>query len=354
MEIHIVYKKDYKKLSNFLIKYKNYGVNFWMNRFKLWWDNNPAFEKDFPRGWYIEENKIVVGFLGNIPSKMMINNVVEIVFSATSWFVLPSHRSVSINLFLKWFIQSKNHICFNTTVTANVQKILTAFKFRKWPVNDLKQYFIPINVNNLVIYKIRNSRFNIITKSNFCLILLNFLSKLIEYILRKKKIFKIIKSNYVAKQIFKFDISFDYVWLKTKKKFNLNNVRDLNYLNWYCFNSIDNKLVFSAEKNQLGFGYIICKLNKFQNLKILEILDFWALKNDEKVFNCLVHEIINFSKKNEIDLITNYSYSEYISKLLFKLGFYKISSNKNKFYFLSKSIIKSDINLTSSSGDYGL
>ena len=162
-----------------------------MNRFELWWDDNPAFQANYPRGWYIEENDIIVGFMGIIPTKMVVNNVVETVFSATSWFVLPSYKSMSINLFIKWNTQTENHICFNTTATANVQKILTAFKFRKWPENDLKLYFIPINFKNLAIYKIGNSRFNIITKSNFCLILLTFFSKIIEYIIRKKNYLKL-------------------------------------------------------------------------------------------------------------------------------------------------------------------
>ena len=88
------------------------------------------------------------------------------------------------------------------------------------------------------------------------------------------------------------------MWLVKENKFSLNNVRDSKYLNWYCFNSIDNKLVFATEKNQFSSGYIICRLeNNNLNLKILEIIDFYAIKDEENVFNSLIYNIIDFSKK---------------------------------------------------------
>jgi len=46
--------------------------DFWLHRFKMWWTANPAYTPQFPRGWVLENDSTLVGFIGNIPVKFLV------------------------------------------------------------------------------------------------------------------------------------------------------------------------------------------------------------------------------------------------------------------------------------------
>ena len=59
---------DYARLADFLIEFGDKPLGYWMDRFDLWWDKNPAFNGNNERGWIIQDGEIFGGFIACIPS----------------------------------------------------------------------------------------------------------------------------------------------------------------------------------------------------------------------------------------------------------------------------------------------
>ncbi len=65
-------KEDYEAAAIFLAEETNgiFSRNFWLDRFELWWENNPSMDGDLHLAWILcDEEGEIGGFLGYIPVK---------------------------------------------------------------------------------------------------------------------------------------------------------------------------------------------------------------------------------------------------------------------------------------------
>ena len=63
--------------------------------FDLWWTSNPAYTPQIPRGWVLENDTTLVGFIGNIPVKFLVSGAGEIA-AASNQLVCGSFGSWNI------------------------------------------------------------------------------------------------------------------------------------------------------------------------------------------------------------------------------------------------------------------
>ena len=73
IKVREVEDKDLIPLAEFLPKGFPYTTKeFWSPLFELWWTLNPAYTTEIPRGWILEKDRSIVGFIGNIPVRFLV------------------------------------------------------------------------------------------------------------------------------------------------------------------------------------------------------------------------------------------------------------------------------------------
>ena len=87
-EIVQVTPEDYPRLSAFLLEHHEFSnvKDYWINRFRLWWDQNPSFQSEhMPRGWLLEDQGAIKGFFGVIPRSFQYQKRTCITYNTTTW-----------------------------------------------------------------------------------------------------------------------------------------------------------------------------------------------------------------------------------------------------------------------------
>ena len=100
---------DYNELAIFLSnKFNDFSFEFWLDRFKIFWDKNPLMNKNFDRGWLLLDSKNKIrGFFGNIPQVYQYLNKEYFFLAASSWFVEEEYHNDSLKLLNRYLNQNQ-------------------------------------------------------------------------------------------------------------------------------------------------------------------------------------------------------------------------------------------------------
>ncbi|MBF0215266.1 MAG: hypothetical protein HQM00_17190, partial [Magnetococcales bacterium] len=122
---------DYPALARFCATFpgEKRDESYWLARFRFWWEENPAFSADFPRGGVLENHGQLGGMFALIPGRVQFHGQPRIAANMSCWRVLPHFRGRSLALFLMLLEQAKGHPVFNTTPTPEVETILHRVPF---------------------------------------------------------------------------------------------------------------------------------------------------------------------------------------------------------------------------------
>jgi len=146
LTIREVEDKDIIPLAEFLPTGFPYTTKeFWVPLFELWWSSNPAYTDQFPRGWVLENDVSIVGFIGNIPVKFLVRGVVQIAAASNSWYVDPSVRGIfSLMLFNEFMKQKSASLLLFKKDDESLRKILHNYKFDEYilPCNQKEYIYI--------------------------------------------------------------------------------------------------------------------------------------------------------------------------------------------------------------------
>ena len=113
IKVREVEDKDLIPLSEFLPTGFPYTTKeFWPPLFELWWTLNPAYTPEIPRGWVLEKDRSIVGFIGNIPVRFLVGDTVKIAYRSNSWYVDPSVRGIFSFILFNEFLKQKNASLF--------------------------------------------------------------------------------------------------------------------------------------------------------------------------------------------------------------------------------------------------
>lgn len=114
--------------------FQNTTTATWLERFENWWTLNPAFTPGFPRGWVLEEDGALVGFIGNVPVRFTIHGETGIAAASASWYVDPSVRGLaSIGLFKEYLNQSNVDLFLFWNDKADLLKVVSRYGFTEIP-----------------------------------------------------------------------------------------------------------------------------------------------------------------------------------------------------------------------------
>ena len=128
----------FEDYSGIAALYERHG--FTSRSFKEWaslWIENPLFCEltEWPIGWLLEdENKTVVGYLGNIPLPYTFKGRHIVAATSRAWVVDPGFRSYSFSLLSRFFRQKSVDLFLNTTVNENAIRGYEAFRVSRVPV----------------------------------------------------------------------------------------------------------------------------------------------------------------------------------------------------------------------------
>ena len=236
-----------------------------------WWDSNPAFLNNVPRGWLLTSNKRLVGFLGNIPSLFQLNGVPSTIYNATTWRVLSQYRAHSLRLLSKFILGSENSIAFDTSPTQSALKMLKVLGFKQLPgtINSssvavtaperfLQRLIPPITGAELAKDLIGNAT--------------QKLSGLVPHRKRQKT------TGFCVRLLPKADHQFDELWDKTRHTFHYTRIRTAANVNWHHSGEYSpKKILFGCYQGSELVGYMICLDNVRARLRPLECLDIWTM-----------------------------------------------------------------------------
>jgi hypothetical protein len=138
--VRIATFEDYSGIATL---YERHG--FASRSFEEWaslWIGNPLYNElpEWPIGWLLEdENKTIVGYLGNIPLPYVFRGSQIVAATSRAWVVDSGFRSYSFSLLHRFFRQKSVDLFINTTVNKNAIRGYEAFRVSRVPVGAWDQ-----------------------------------------------------------------------------------------------------------------------------------------------------------------------------------------------------------------------
>lgn len=358
IEICAVHENDYEKLSFFLASHdKNRNSEFWIDRFKIWWDSNPAFSSKSERGWILRDAGQIVGFLGNIPTRFILFGNEVTAFNGTNFIVLPKYRQYSLQLFFRQLAGAP--IVFMTSACTKAVKILKAFKLPMIPNGNVGKYHkrSVILLNPYGLMKIGLSRiFNEIPStrpSSFIRGIVFFLEKIyslktfnigegicnltgtilkIYQSVQLRKVKKVDCSN--IREISIPDSRIDQLWKKTWNRYENTNVRSSDTLRWYLANKNGSRriVLFGYFEGEILHGYAMFKINDGPILR-MDCIDIWAEQNKQDLVKAFIKFAWEYAEKNSFNAVVFPHFNKEIKALFRKCGLISLSMEERRDYY---------------------
>jgi hypothetical protein len=317
--LRLVTTADYPALARFAATFEDEtrDEQFWLKRFDLWWDKNPAFRESVPRGWIIWEDGAIKGFLGNVPSDFLLNGKPVTALSTTTWRVLPSHRNHSLKLFFQAIRCAKGSIFFDTTPNDDAVAVVKGLKFQLFPynVNPVKSFLF---VNTKRVLQSRGmGAFAAWLGAPALRVLQNFRLRLGPIV-----------ANTSVRVLNLADVSFDELWQRTQSRYSNTSVRTAGAINWQCFGSeTTRKSLIGCFCGEKLVGYLIVARGVRNGLRIASCVDVWL----DPEFPAALANLLSFSrrwaKEQEIDAIEVPHLNQSLGQQLNALGLFQRTIN---------------------------
>lgn len=319
---------DYEELSRFLAAFPGETLSgkFWLDRFAFWWENNPAFGKDFERGWVLRSDGQIAGFCGMIPSKFQLLEKDATVFSTTTWRVLPEHRSQSLQLLFKVITASRQSLLFCTTPGDITVSVLKALKFQLLPARSHRRSVVVTNAEHVIRTIFRNNR------------LAAALGKLTGGgVGRLQAAWSRCSDSHAdgqsVRELTSIGPEFDELWNRTRKLYANTNVRTAETLAWYCFgNPAFGKKLFGLYRDGELQSYMMCRLNEGGRLRVFECLDLWPAPDGLQALGPLVSAAWAYAKTQQYDMCTFPHFNPAIGAGLKSLRLFQIRDRERRDY----------------------
>ncbi len=329
--IDSVDKTDYPELAQFLHQFpdQNRTLDEWRQLIYFRWEENPAFYEGFPRGLVLRSGYKIVGFIGNIPTRMLWNGKETVVVNASSWFIFPQFRNYSIDLFFKRMEIIKDYVYFNSTAIDVVKKLLTTLKLKKYNCADyLYEYYgYPGKYRK---YPVRRA--------------LLFFHRFLIRILVSSRSRR--NSSISIERLQSSDIGdeINLLWERTKQKYLFTNVRDSRYLRWI---SKRMEIYYIKQESRL-LGFFIMHNSGFS----YTLVDIWG----ENITKYAEHIILFLLSQNPGDNIKIPAYDDNVIKAGKRCLQIPRKKEYGGFYYSgnNSSLLQDNSFLTMLQGDYGL
>lgn len=346
--------EDYEALIRYLVSFpgETRDAEFWRDRFRLWWEDNPAFSDAFEKGWVLKKRGDIIGFLGNFPTHFQLAGEPVIANNATTWRVSPDYRKYSLRLLYRQIDYSKETVLFMTTPSETVSRVAQTLKYQSIQRGHQGTSVLITNFEKVLAASLFEKGVSRLVAKG--------LAPVFDLIQKFRHSPSLEGGEIEVREIFKADSSFDELWKRTSNRYAHTNIRTAEVINWYCFGSLNfGKKLFGVYRKDRLLVYAIFANYRDEKLNRLQCLDFWGEPGEENAVNCLVHYMREYARKHSIDLIKFQGFSREMSRLFQELGLFKTPSRKAYEYFkiklkLSSPLTEPNLYFTYMLGDAGL
>lgn len=303
--------RDFKPLAEFNAAFPGdtRSASQWLDRFKRWWDTNPAYEKSWKRGFLLLDGEKIVGFVGSFPTFFKAGDEVIRVFNGTTWRVLESYRRWSIDLWTKNREVSKHYLSFNTTPTEEVIRIIRKFKYLPYPwggdrisyvITDFHEFSKVVLPKALAwITYLPGEMLRIFQSSRY------------------KRMANDLRVRLIGDDLY----CIDDLWQRTNERTAFTNLRNSDAVKWYA----QDRHLVGVYSNSSPSAYAIYDIHQHSCHSYYEmtLVDLWYDK--EIRLDCMLSALTNYSisyaKKNHVAIIKYPHFTADISQHLSRLGF---------------------------------
>jgi len=317
-------EKDIIRLAEYLpaqLPFIRTTKDTWVRRFQIWWASNPAFMAQIPRGWVLENETSLMGFIGNIPVKFLTSGEEKTAVAAVSWYVDPSVRGLFSIRLLNEFLKQKNTplFLFNTD-NKNLMKILFKNKFKEYILPRFQTQYFSILNRTKVDYLLREFLFcGSFPRLNEVSALISRLGLLMCAYLYQKPVIRgggLPEKEYTTSLCTFCDDAFSRIWEPYLNSCDVTLSRDTKTLNWIYFSSIEpnTRVVIQCRRsrdNSLA-GYMVFDIlrRKTSNDAKMELMDLCLEKYDPQVLVSLLAFAIEIGKQHNAALLTVWADSQ--------------------------------------------
>lgn len=292
----------------------------WLQRFENWWALNPAFTSDFPRGWILEEDEKIVGFIGNIPVKFVVRGETRIAAASASWYVDPSVRGMtSIRLFKEYLKQSDVALFLFYNENTDLLKVVDKMGFKKYTSqpHPLEYLYIIDRIqfvhrkNLIFILRKYFPREGIDTFSALSEIVKKTGSFTYSYLFQTPlgKIRDLSEGKYTSSLCTYCDESFTRLWDPHLESFDVSISRDTTTLNWLYFvagRRYNRKVVqcHRSSDNSLA-GYMVFDFLPWNASGggAMQLMDLCIMNNDQQALASMISFAIEVGKQNNAPIL---------------------------------------------------
>ncbi|MBF0135044.1 MAG: hypothetical protein H7833_10740 [Magnetococcus sp. DMHC-1] len=311
---------DYSALAAFCASKpeRTLALDLWERRFRFWWDENPAFQTGWVRGWMLQDETSIVGVLVDIPSHIQLLGQMVTVSNLSLLRILPEHQQESIRLLSALLTDTKSRPVFCTTTTPELASVLRGFRFR-----NLTEYFI----EHLFVTNTSFLAGQLIQKKK----LPQFLAYPAAMVTRLfQKVYGWIDSsrtgNLHVRLLHDAGPEFDRLWQRTDHQFSFTNLRSASDLNWIlCSNPVHHLVLFgcyTCDETLIGYGlFVHLSTENPENTGRLLCLDLWSEWTSITPFVAMIRGAIRYSEKKRLSMLIVPEYHEIIGRAVAQSGF---------------------------------
>lgn len=254
--------------------------------------NNPFADGD-PTYFVAEDEGRIVGMLGRMPTKFVVNGKTTRGYFIQDLYVHPESRKKGMGFFLSMALSkaleknSKSFCCgiWTSHFTLQMQKQrgyheLSAPRYVKF-FNPIKQLESKLGKKSLV--KILNA---ILTRILF---------------LTDFTLLKLAPSNIQVSRVNRFDSRFDHFNQRILHKLGVSSFKESSYLNWKFVDRPFSKMeVFATEESGQITGFIVIGPNSKKDYPEGAIVDIMADPGDRRTISALLREATKYFRKKNV------------------------------------------------------
>lgn len=347
-EIRTVKASDYDVIAAFLDEFLglSYSPGSWLRRMNHWWDANPAFSPLLERGWWLEHEGRVVGFLGVIPRLVDTPDGIGISSNTTTWWVLPEHRKLSLGLFTRSLSQPAAAF-INTTPADSVVTVLKRLKFEPFPgETERRNESLLIIDHKRVVAEVlsRHSpgvpRFAVSGAAAL-------LTPISSIGLGRGRNFHQRNGTLTSKILSKADEQFDKLWESRSTKGMFTAVRTADVVNWYAFGNPDfSKTLIGCWRAGTLCGFAILNKRFHAGLTILECGDIYFADEDSHVVTSLVIAAGDYARSKRADFVAFKHFNRFLARSFRSMGLLRRSTLESREYIRLAESSRYELNAT--------
>ncbi len=343
----VVDDADYASLATFLASFPDntHDATAWRRRLGHWWDDNPAFGDDLPRGWLLRDSQCeIVGFLGNIPRWFRVRGEDRRIACATTWRVSPTHRSASLRLYAAHMSAGKHSLLLNNTANATAAAVVEQFKYKWLPRSRTNRaYVLPTSPGRIADEYL--SRRSLPRLSSLAGLALRAAAGPGMSLLRRHR-------SSLVRAIEPGAPEMDRLWTATRDLVAHTSVRDATAVSWFCASHGRGRLMIHGLLDGSGLkAFAIWRHMEDEGVRALELVDAWPPNIERAASLALISEASAVAAQGSADLLVVRDFGSALSHALSTARFFTRPDPNRQYFRGVFELVASDSYLTSFDGD---